>query len=217
MTFSQGHPGPVYDQTFDGKVRSALVDALGQAYETATELHVPARGSNERTFGYGLYEFAVHELGQVARALPEQLSIASMYPSFRLGVGDFELACHRVGRSVWDDIYASFPNAESAAYTMVEEQLWLPHVVRHVGLENARRLVLAHMGNPEESLRAVYLCIPGRTQGTRIVEWAFAEALWVADRAESVGTLSAPRPAAEEVVEEPVIRRKDKKAREHEG
>jgi hypothetical protein len=208
MTFSKGHPGPMYDQTFDGKVRSALIDALGQAYETATELHVPARGSNERTFGYGLYEYAVHELRQVARVLPEKLSIASTYPSFRLGVGDFELACHRVGRSVWDDIYASFPNAESAAYTMVEEQLWLPHVIRHVGLENARRLVLAHMGNPEESLRAVYLCIPGR---------AFAEALWVADRAESVGTLSMPQPAAEEVVEEPVIRRKDKKAREHEG
>lgn len=209
-------PGDAYEAVFTEQVRSALVDALGRAYSTATDLHEPARGSNERTFGYGLYEYAVHELGVQAEELGDAVQVLTRHPSFRLGIGEYEVACHRVGRSEHDCIWSCFPNSESAAHTMHEEQLWLPGMSKHLGVESARRVVLAHLGNTEDGFRAAYVCIPWRTEGTRIVEWAHADCIWrVEDDAIVVATDAQPR-APEEVVEEPVVRRKVKQVPDHE-
>lgn len=215
MSPKQIRPGPAFDSTFDPVVCSVLIEALARAYDTAVELHDPKRGSNERTFGFGVYEYAVHELSLGVKNARGRIEVASMYPSFRLAIGEFQLACHRVGKSEFDDISGCFPNAESAAHTMVEEQLWLPWMVKHLGIENARRLVLAHMGNSDDALRAVYLCAPWRTEGTRITEWAFAECIWTA-RQDALVTPASQDRVPDEVVEEVVVRRRGRKVREHE-
>ncbi len=202
-------PGPLFASTFSVAIRNELTDALAAAYATATELHDPKRGSNESTFGYGLYHYSIHE---ICARVGDRMTVVSRQPSFRFRVGDYELACHRVGTSEREDICQSFPNAENAAYTMCEAQLWLPGMGGSPGLQQARRLVLAHMGNAEDGFRAAYLCIPGETDGTRIVRWAFADPIWTAGQSvEDNGLHLADNEVPEESVGEPVVRRKPKK------
>ncbi|MEZ4225508.1 MAG: hypothetical protein R3B13_31440 [Polyangiaceae bacterium] len=215
MSLKQIRPGAAFEATFDSAVRQMLVDGLARAYDTAVELHDEARGSNERTFGFGVYEYAVHELAEGATDSKGRVEVASTYPSFRLNIGEFQLACHRVGKSEFEDIWGCFPNAESAAHTMVEEQLWLPGMVKHLGVENARKLVLAHMGNNEEGLRAVYLCSPWRTEGTRITAWVYCERLWTARQDAQLETKTQER-VPDEVIDEVVVRRRAKKVHAHE-
>jgi hypothetical protein len=131
----------------------------------------------------------------------------SRYPSFRLGIGEFELACHRVGLSEKEDIWSSFPTNDGAAQTMVERQLWLPRVGKDAGIERARKLILAHMGNADDGLRAVYICVPGKTKGGLIMAWAFCRLIWKAKEATQSAEESREI-APEETIADPIVRRK---------
>jgi len=200
-------PGPLFDAFFTPVVQSLLAEALSAAYRTACDLHDPLRGSNESTFGFNLYHFAVHEISQLGGA---SISIQSRTPLFRFYVGEFELACHRVGNSERENIWSAFPNADSAAHTMIEEQLWLPGLAQYSGVEKARRLVLAHFGNADDGFRAAYLCIPGQCEGTKIIEWAHAQNIWTADQSAANPANDAMTTVPEEFVSEIVVRRKVK-------
>lgn len=151
-------------ETFDDRTVGPLMAALQRAYDSAAELHDPSRGSNTRTFGYTLYHFSVHELVAASADL-SHVKVRSRDPLFRLQVRDYELACHRVGQTASDNIMTSFPGNDGAAPRMVEEQLWLPNVPRRQGVGDARKLVLAHLGNIEDGFEAAYLCAPSRTDG----------------------------------------------------
>jgi hypothetical protein len=199
-------PGELFERTFAAEATAPLVRCLRRAYETACEHHVPQRGSNEVTFGINLYFHAVHELCQQADQSPGLVTIPTRQPIFRMRMGEFELACHRVGLSERESIWTSFPKNEGAACLMVEEQLWLPGLAPTFDLTRARKLILAHLGNADEGMRAVYLCIPGRTDSGRITSWVFARAIYRADEK----TVLAPAPSLlpEVVVDAPVVTRK---------
>lgn len=206
-------PGELFDATFTPAVIAAIVEALGAAYNTACEHHVPEHGSNETTFGFNLYHHAVHELCKVVedKAVEDDavddVAVLSRNPTFRLGVGEFALACHRVGGSDRENIWTSFPKNEGAACTMVEEQLWLPGYAQHLGIDKARKLILAHFGSAEDGFRAAYLCIPGKTERGRITAWIFVKPLWNAEQ-KQVELKPQPALPPAEVVEAPVVRRK---------
>lgn len=167
---------PCYATSFERAVRDAMIVGLERAYATAREAHLPGRGANEVTFGFTLYHYAVHELSAEAESLGERMEVVRRAPTFRLRVGDYVAACHRVGSSESDPIEASFPGNDSAAPAMVETQLWLNGI--DDGLFEARNLVLAHMGNTTDGLCAAYLCIPRRIEKDRIVEWAHTDCIW---------------------------------------
>ena len=112
-------------------------------------VELKADKSGEITFGINLYFHAVHEICREAEQLPDLLRVPSRQPIFRLHIGPYELACHRVGLSERESIWSSFPKNEGAAALMVEEQLWLPGV--DLGIEHARKLILAHLGNAARS------------------------------------------------------------------
>lgn len=199
-------PSELFEATFTDVVKTAIVAAVRRAYDTACEHHVPEHGGNAPTFGFTLYHYVVHELCREIEAV-EAMRVISRVQLFRLGVGEFELACHRVGNSERENIWCAFPNNEGAACTMVEEQLWLPGVEAHRGIEQARKLIIAHFGNPEDGFRAIYLCIPGKTEGARITEWAFTMPLWIADGV-TTSIKAGPSLPPEELVEAPLVRRK---------
>ena len=211
-------PGELFEQTFEPATTELLVRSLRRAYETACEHHAPERGGNEATFGYGLYHYAVHELCREAeRGSPQvDVQVTSKQPLFRLQIGVYELACHRVGLSERESIWTAFPKNEGAAISMVEEQFRMPLFgFGNAGAASARKLILAHLGNADEGMRAVYLCIPGKTDGGRITGWLFARPLFRADDK----TITA-RPAMKQallpevVIEEPIVTRKSKRADE---
>jgi hypothetical protein len=203
-------PGPSFDAAFDEAVSSGFVLALERAYDTACEHFVPGLGSNETTFGFNLYHHAAHELAAEAKVL-EGVKVASRNPRFRMTAGTYELACHRVGQSAKEDISVSFPNNEGAASTMVESQLWLTGISKGRSLALARKVVIAHLGNAEDGLEAVYLCIPGATDKDRISEWAYSRLLW---KRGDTARIPDSRPMdfpPDEQVNVPVVRRKPRR------
>lgn len=211
-------PGAQFNATFVPPAVQPVVAALKRAYATACELHDPARGSNETTFGFGLYEYAVHEFRNEAELKTNPLRIISVRPTFRLAIGEFELACHRVGRSARQDIRSAFPNNDGAACTMVEDQLCLPGMEDSYDLPKARKVVIAHLGNPDDELGAIYLCIAGHTDGERITSWAYAHPIWHVDdedRREAPPAPPAPDKPADEFIAPPAVRKKPKKDRKN--
>lgn len=211
-------PGAQFNATFTSAAVQSIVAALKRAYATACELHDPDRGSDETTFGFNLYKFAVHELRKEARLKTTVLRVISAGPVFRLAVGEFELACHRVGRSARQDIRSSLPNNDGAACTMVEEQLCLPGMEDSYDLPKARKVVIAHLGNAEDGLGAIYLCIAGHTDGERITSWAYTRPIWhVDDEGVSEAPAAPPPPdkPGDEIIAPPVVRKKPKKDRKN--
>jgi len=202
-------PGQLFFDTFTDPIVAGLVAALKRAYETACEEHHPARGSNEQTFGFCLYHYAAHELEAEAQGLGPEVEVEAGRPLFRLRVGDYVLGCHRVGHSAAQDISKCFPGNDCAAPALIEKQLWLPGMEPRLDL--ARQLVLAHLGNTEEGLEAVYLCVPSREEKDKIAEWGFTHQLWAVGQVLATG----PSPMTmtvepEEVIDEPTIRRKQR-------
>jgi len=199
-------PATAFFESFADPVVSAFTDALRRAYDTACEKHEPRRGSNEQTFGFDIYHFGAFELEQEAERVVD-IAVEAGRPYFRLRVGEFTVACHRVGRSAAQDITQCFPTNDGAAPALIERQLWLPGMEPRV--DEARNLVLAHLGNPEMGLEAVYLCIPSREEKGRIADWGYTHPIWTIGD----GTVARPRPtptslAPEEVIDEPIVRRK---------
>jgi hypothetical protein len=166
------------ETTFDS-IASGLVAALREAYDTACEHHDPGKGDNSKTFGYCLYHYAVHEIDNSPERKDGRLQVVSIDPTFRFKVGDFELACHKVPSG---DIWESFPRNDGAVGEMVAASLWLkgfePAEESALDLQNARRVVLAHQGGPEEGLIAAHICIPTRLNaGGQIEEWGYVKSL----------------------------------------
>jgi len=194
-----------FRSVFTDSVVKLLVAALVRAYDTACEHHVPDEGADEQTFGFNLYKFTVHQVCRAIETSDCGLSLAERRPRFRFRVGDYELACHSVGSSEHQNIETSFPGNDGAVGEMVEEQLWLTGVPKAQGVERARKLILAHLGDPEGGLRAVYLCVPGRLKHGKIVEWQYTLALWIVGTESAVGARDI---AATEEVAAPVVRLK---------
>ena len=166
--------------TFTEEVQEKLIDAISSAVETACDHYEDDRGNNATTFGVETYHCCAHELGLLAEDDPETFRFVKTGNLFRLYVGDFEIACHRVGGTETEDINSSFPNNDGAAHRMVEEQLFLPGVEQEK--ITARKFILSHFANPDDGLCAVYLCIPESFENQKITKWAYSNLFWKLDR-----------------------------------
>src|ERR1022692_2397441 len=139
-------------------------------------------------------------------------------PKFRFLSDKRIFACHKVGRRVSDDIETSFPKARGAA-NMMEMQLVLPGVLAAPTakeVNSATKIVIAHMGNHEDGLCAVYLCLAaGEAEDETIRRWAHTECVWkreVADSTiDSTGASTPPKQVAPETEVDGEPRRKDRK------
>ena len=207
--------GDTFGSTFTRNLTDRMLAALARAYETACEHHVPKRGSTEQMFGFNLYGFALHELVQEFGGPGGVVRVKSERPMFRLLANDYEIACHRVGQRATQDILTCFPNNEGALHTMHEVQLWLQGV--DLGLDKARKLVLAHLGNDEDGFEAAYLCFPGSTAKQKITSWAHAHPLWVKESAASSQPVAIERVPEERIEEARPRRRSKKDARDGQG
>jgi len=202
-------PGELFRATFQPQHREALVAALQRGYRTAAEQHDPEHGSNEQTFGFGLYHFNVFELRSTATSNAALgFDEVTVNQAFRLRLDAYTLACHRVGHYANENIWSSFPDNSGAAHALVAQQGWLPGMEPRV--DTARNLVLAHFGNPEDGLDAVYLCIPTREKDERITEWGFADLLWHrgGDDPTRHGLPGPTLLTPAETIETPLVRRK---------
>jgi hypothetical protein len=169
------------------KVVPVIVDSLGRAYASACEARATfaKAGANENTFGTDVYQFAKHEILAAAESSGVLAPYLDEPQRFRFEAEGFVYACHRVGKSEFDDIQECFPRGKGAA-SMIHEQPELP--MPGLGpdpklLAAASRVVVAHMGNHEDGLCAVYLCIAaGDAEDEKIKRWEFTKRIWVRSR-----------------------------------
>lgn len=196
-------------QTFSPELSTQIVAILKRGYRTAREKHDPENGSDALLFGLSLYTFIRHEFGKAALEADCEIVVSSTRPLLRLKVGEFIVACHSVGDYAVQDIDACFPNNDCAAPRMIEEHLWLPDMEPQV--EEARNVILAHLGNPETGLEAAYICIPSDAEDGLISEWAYTHQLFGGSGAGTDVDLSSLQGdvAPEEETAEPEIRPKE--------
>lgn len=175
----ENSPGPDFDKAFTPAILDAIVRAHAVAYNDAAERHDPAVGSNATTFGVGVYNYAWHRLRDTSKSHPT-MSVTKDNGADRLHVGAFVLGSHRVGSSADADIDHSFPNNDGATTTMIEgHQQYLPGMEpKAEDFADRRRFVIAHLGNPEDGLCALYLCIPEGRYGEKIERWAHTRLIW---------------------------------------
>lgn len=194
---------PDIQSAFSTSVIDAIIEALHQAYLTACEQHDPPSGSDMATFGYCLYRFACFRLTAMAQLL-EGVENQTKGQLFRLGIGDFEVGCHRVGSSEYDDIQESFPHNDNSAWT-----LGFPEIPLFPEMERVRPgIIIAHMGNPDDGLCAVYLAVPGEVSQGRIRSWRYTQLIWSRQVTVAPSVQSEPeRPAPVEVNEAPIKRK----------
>lgn len=213
---SSANPGDHFFEIFSAQVNQQLVDALRAAYESACEsdLLLSGRGSCEQLFGTTVYHCAKREFKKAVLTRNE-IRLGSEYPLFRLAIGPYAVGFYRVGQFSTEDICKSFPRNRNGAGRMAHEQMCLPFPGQEdehpQDLTDARNVVLAHFGNREDGLTAVYLAIPTREENGEIVQWGFTHRLWSDDRvvATSDAIKHEPHPAEAEV--EPIVRRKQRK------
>ncbi len=216
-------PGDAFRTVFTPALRTAIVEAAQRAYDIVQENHDPSLGYDAYTFGYNVYRIGCFQLGKVCERSPDKLTrVDELRMLVRFQTGGYTLGFYKVGYNETENIWESFPTSENGATSATSDgQIILSgledEMLDEVG--DLRYAVVAHFGTAERGLRAVYLCIPVKTVGGKIVRWGYAEELYVADRA--VGTVAAPAAAlpAEETTdvcvpaEEPeadfVVRSKD--------
>jgi len=162
-------------QTFSPELSAQIIAILKRGYRTAREKHDPENGSDALLFGLSVYTFIRHEFIKAALEVDCEIEVSSERPALRLRVGEFVMACHCVGDYAVQDIDACFPNNDCAAPRMIENHLWLPGMGPQV--ESARKVILAHLGNPETGLEAAYICIPCDEEDGLISEWAYTHQL----------------------------------------
>lgn len=172
-------PGPVFRSSFGAAVVNEAVRALERAVETARTAHLPERGGNETTFGICLYHYAVHELQDAVRRHPGLgWRARHVQQAFRLRVGEYTVACHKVGNLAIENIWGCFPNPGASHELVLSPGRpgWLPGMEPDIA--SSRVAVLAYMANPETGLEAVHLCIPTKETRGRISEWGYTQLVW---------------------------------------
>lgn len=204
-------PGKAFRAAFPPPIKAALVAAVQRAYQHAQETHVESFGSNAQTFGYNLYHFACHEIDRLCRDSSGGLErVEDVGALFRFQNGPYRLGVYKVGRSAAEDIWEALPTSDNGGVSgETARQLLLDGFddLLITRVDQLRYAVVAHLGNAEHGLGAVYLCIPIETEHGKITRWGYTEPLFVAEHpaAHRVPTPAQPAALPQEEPEEEVI------------
>ena len=207
-------PHQSFFEAFSDRLDELIVEALSTAYDTACDLHDPERGCNELTFGFNLYQFAVHEIQGRAEGAGDLFRQVPAGSSFRVQTGQWRFGCYRVGQSQSENIATSFPRNDRGAGYLVEQH-WLPDLEPDVS--KARTAVLAHFGSSIDGFCAAYWAVPTRIEKDKISEWGYWKPIWSLEvpLAEKSATLR-DHPEDEIVVDRPIRRKLPAKADDRE-
>lgn len=174
------------NSVFTDEFKEVLTNSIRKAYDTVCEAHDPKKGFDAMTFGTNIYRIAKFEISQHIKNIQDNEVTVKDSLSFRFMVEGFEVACHKVGHNAKQDIRKCFPNNTGAAHELVYDNLELINqltqesMLTHLpnDLSSARKLVLAHKGNPDDGCCSIHLCVPIGTDGKHITEWALTMPLW---------------------------------------
>lgn len=165
--------------------RDAFVEEIQFAYEAVGQHYQEDEGWDDQLVGFTLWKFVGHNLSE--RVTDEGrklgLQVRDHANTFRLQAGPFIIGTYRVFPEPLESLDRSFPNNANGAGQLARRnqrarsQHWLfdgslPEE------EPVRALVLAHAGNPEDGLTALWLAEPTDEHDGRITDWGYSRPLW---------------------------------------
>lgn len=187
------------------RTRRVLHAAVDRAYADAGQRWSPDAGCNAMWFGFTTFTFVAHRIREAADADPTLgvTVLGGASGAFRLKAGPYLIAPYGCGFSRPEDPRTHFPNNDKGAGLLADINLDQLEIFPQ--FETApTALVLAHYGNYERGLEALYLKEPrGATQG-RIDRWGYIEPIYEAGSGDarvvptvgpSGGPPAGPRPA----------------------
>lgn len=197
------------ETAFPESVTDRLVAALNEGYEVACENFRPEKGSRSLTFGVDVWAFGTFHLEAVAEEAGFELDTEEHDHRTTLQRDGLYLNCYRVGTSADQNIWECFPNNRNSAPRLAKNNLQFEIFANDQPTgDEPVDLVLAHFGNPNAGLDAVYLCVPIAANQNQISQWGYAKLLWRRDGLAAGGIPTAPPvPLAPEVpIGEPELR-----------
>ncbi len=165
-----------YRAQFTPERRSELLEQTLEAYDRARDHYSAEDGADRQTFSFTLYKYIRHRLVKLGLAKAFGMDLRQEHPMVRLGVGPFILAAYSCGPSGEQLISESFPLNEGGAPQMADLNAFEMELGDVVGIPRA--LVLAHLGNVENGLEALYLAFPESRAGNRIASWSYTDTLY---------------------------------------
>jgi hypothetical protein len=169
--------------------RQAIRDAMDQAHRDAGRHFDPGAGSDPQLHGFTVYKFGRHRLTCVVSSDGTLgLRIATAKGQFRLGFGRFIMTPYTCGLSAPVDPWTEFPNNDDGAGLLTDVNTGQHRLdLTGEGEEPTMAIVLAHYGNWDTGLEALYLKVPSAQSNGRITAWSYVEELWRID-----GTVARP-------------------------
>jgi hypothetical protein len=158
--------------------RCAIVAAMDTAYRNAGSRYDPTVGSDPQLQGFTIYKFGMKELSRVVADPAYGIRNASSGGQFRLGFGPFLMTPYGCGHSAPDDPWKHFPNNDQGAGMLSDINTGQLSLGDGFGDEALMAVVLAHYGNPDAGLEALYLKVPMDKENGRISAWSYVEPLW---------------------------------------
>ncbi len=159
--------------------RQILYAAVDQAYADAGKLWRPEAGCTLMWYGLTTWTFVTHRIREAAEADPS-LGIeilGGMSGAFRMKIGPYLIAPYGCGYRKPEDPRQHFPNNDKGAGLLAEINLdQLDFFPQFSSAPTA--LVLAHYGNHEGGLEALYLKEPRGVSMGRIDRWGYVEPLY---------------------------------------
>lgn len=182
-----------------------LVPLLKEALSASADRHqlTLEAGSDNFSFGTDAWSFPKHFFKTNLGNGTEFTVIAK--GGCVLRHGEYEIRHHRVGDSITDDIFASFPNGAKATVDEVKEQFAFEFIRQDDVYK--QHIVLAYMANPTQGLCRAFLAVPDRIENDKITGWGkVVEIYKLEEDFDSLNQDNGANLPNPEVVEEPQVR-----------
>ncbi|MEQ1723269.1 MAG: hypothetical protein ABL930_08830 [Pseudobdellovibrio sp.] len=203
-----------------------LTKSFLKAYAVAQSKYDEVDGDCSTTFGLCLHYYARKQLKDIFKDVEVGDIDFEDGRSFSMKIRDKKLAFYKVGYNKEQDIKNCFPQNSKTAPRMAEENRSLDlfdmetgetlfdsllNQMKKPAPSNVKNWVIAHLGNPETGLEAIYLCAPISVDNEKISEWMYSIELY---RRSADASLDLPE--NENKVVHPIVETPDfKVARKH--
>lgn len=167
-------------------------DVMNRAYELARDHYDPDIGVDGQIFAFAVYKIASHLFQERVEVDLPGAAVVWNGRGRELVRGGRHVRWNKVGSSEHDRIQDSFPSRSRSATLMADanlEQLTL-------GLHDGEPVnwILAHVGNPVDGLRALYLAAPIEVRAGQVAGWARWFAIYDAEHPEQTLPDAMPAP-----------------------
>lgn len=204
--------GPKFKEVFSEERMSPFIEAIRNAYDNACESLSPEFGDDKFTFGNKVWRFAAYEIKKAAK---QGNFFKVTEPNNRLKIvspiGDYTLGVNKIGHTGKEEIDESFPNNMSNVVRMAELQPTQLSLFQeeNVELESLllRNVILGHMGNAEDGLCTIYICMPVLDEKENFIRWGYTQKIWDRDidGVRDINTESDYTPVPEISVARPIL------------